>query len=111
VQSYSGPDWSTSLFDTQKTQMAFHTMRNRGLVKRLNNKTAQQASERNVLIVLLVMGVYVNTNKITFASVCSRSTDLIGMANQFGPISSFHNNRKSVFLDFLFFNLFLHTFT
>jgi hypothetical protein len=52
VRSYSGPDWSTSLFDTSnsviwhtKTQTAFHSMRNPGW--EWNDETAQQVSERN----------------------------------------------------------------
>ena len=57
VQSYSGPDWSTSLFDTSNTSIFFdmQRLRRRSIeilvenetTEQMNTKTALQVSEIN----------------------------------------------------------------
>jgi D-arabinose 1-dehydrogenase-like Zn-dependent alcohol dehydrogenase len=78
VQSYSGPDWSISLFDTANS-IFFDTQRHKRhsieilveneTTEEMNNETAQQVKEIGFDYVLLVMGTYVNANKITCVCV------------------------------------------
>ena len=48
MQSYSGPNWSTSLFDTQRPKWrSIDILVENEITEQINNATAQQVSERN----------------------------------------------------------------